>query len=121
MFEFIKQLFKKSEVKEDTSAPILVHADIGETIVVKEVKLTPAAKPKATKPKTKAKPSATKPIDVVTPVVAEVKPVKKPAKPKVAKVVEVKEPTKADALTNIVKLVPPVEKKKGRPKKDKTV
>jgi hypothetical protein len=110
MFEFIKKLFKKSEVKEDKSAPILVHADISETIVVKEVKLKAPAKPKATKPKQPAKPKEVKPV-------AEAK----PAKPKAVKVKEVKEPTKVDASSNIVKLVPPVEKKKGRPKKDKTV
>ena len=100
MFEFIKSLFKKTPTTEESKCPFLVHADISESIVIKEVALEDV------KPKTR-KPKVTKLKEV------------KPAKPKVVK--NTNTPTKADALSNIIQLVPPAAKKKGRPKKDKNV
>ena len=107
MFEFIKNLFRKKPVSTDPSGPVLVHADIGESIVIKEVALADV------KPKTRRPKAAT--LKEITPVAVENS--VKEVKPKTPKAKKVKvEPAK------IVQLVPPIPaKKKGRPKKDKTV
>jgi hypothetical protein len=109
MFEFIKSLFKRKPVntKEESKSPVLVHADIGESIVIKEVALADV------KPKTR-KPKATKLTEVTTedvPVVAKgVKPAAK----------KTKKPTVKAEPAKIVQFVQPAPaKKKGRPKKDK--
>jgi|688.fasta_scaffold83022_2 hypothetical protein len=108
MFEFIKSLFKR-KTTEDQSTPVLVHTDINESIVIKEVALA-EVKPKKAKPKV-TKLTEVKPVEA--PVVAKgVKPAtKKPA---------AKKPTEKAEPAKIVQLVQPLPvKKKGRPKKDK--
>jgi hypothetical protein len=110
MFEFIKSLFKRKPANTQSSDPVLIHADIGESVVITEVSLAEVKpkKPKVTKLK------EVEPVKPVTPAVAKgVKAAKpKTPKPKQAKV----EPAK------IVQLVQPLPtKKKGRPKKDTTV
>lgn len=100
MFEFIKSLFRKKEHTSESTCPFLVHAEISDSIVIKEVALTDKPKVRKTKTVTK-KPVATK---------------RSTAKLKI--VPDSKQPTKADS-SNVVQLVPP--KKKGRPKKDKNV
>jgi hypothetical protein len=116
MFEFIKNLFRSKSAKPSTPAgPILVHADIGETIVITEVALA-SVKPKTAKPKT-TKLKEVKPIATVTEIKPAVAKGVKAAKPKTPKPKQAKvEPAK------IVQLVQPLPtKKKGRPKKDTTV
>lgn len=105
MFDFIKRLFKKEE-KVEVESPVLVHAEVNETIVIKEVALAEVAKVKRTpKPKTPKVVVAETEIPVIAKGVKEVK-------PKVPKSKKVKaEPAK------IVQLVQPVSKSKGRPKK----
>jgi len=112
MFEFIKSLFKRkpTNTEVESKCPFLVHTDIGESIVIKEVKLEDVT-PKTRKPKaTQLK--EVKPAEI-TPIAKGVK----PAKPKTSKAKPVKsKPAK------IVQLVQPIPtKKKGRPKKDTTV
>ena len=104
MFEFIKSLFRKKPADAEATCPFLVHADINESIVIKEFALEDV-KPKTRKPKVTT-------LTEVTPIA-----VAKEVKPKTPKAKKVKaEPAK------IVQLVPPIPaKKKGRPKKDKTV
>jgi hypothetical protein len=106
MFDFIKRLFKKEE-KVEVESPVVVHAEVNETIVIKEVALAEVAKVKRTpKPKT---PKVVVVAETEIPVIA--KGVKE-VKPKVPKSKKVKaEPAK------IVQLVQPVSKSKGRPKK----
>jgi hypothetical protein len=109
MFKFIKSLFKRkpTNTEVESKCPFLVHTDIGESIVIKEVKLEDV-KPKTRKPKA----TQLKEVNLVEdPVVAKgVKPAAKKTKPKQVK----SEPAK------IVQLVQPLPtKKKGRPKKDK--
>lgn len=114
MFEFIKSLFKRkpTNTEEESKCPFLVHADISESIVIKEVALADV-KPKTRKPKV-AKLKEVKPAKKVDNVVPLVQPTaakpKKPAKPKR---VEVKE----DFNLSLV-VTPP--KPKGRPKKTST-
>jgi len=110
MFEFIKSLFKRkvTTTEEESKSPVLVHADIGESIVIKEVALADV------KPKTR-KPKVAKLTEVTTeevPVIAKgVKPAKTPS---------TKKPTVKSEPANIVQFVQPAPvKKKGRPKKDK--
>lgn len=103
MFDFIKSLFRKKSADTNAPAgPVLVHADINEIIVIKEVALADV-KPKARK------------LKVAT--LKEVEPIAiaKGVKTKATKSKPVKsEPAK------IVQLVQPIPvKKKGRPKKDK--
>lgn len=108
MFDFIKNLFKRNSVKP-TEPVVVVHADIDETIVIKEVALADV------KPKTR-KPKVTK-LTEVTP--AEVPAVAKGVKPAAKKTTTKKPAVKAEP-SKIVQLVQPVPaKKKGRPKKDK--
>jgi hypothetical protein len=116
MFEFIKSLFRKTPTKPVASTgPVLVHADIGESIVIKEVALA-TTKPKTAKLKT-TKLKEVKPIATVTEIKPAVAKGVKAAKPKTPKPKQAKvEPAK------IVQLVQPLPtKKKGRPKKDTTV
>jgi hypothetical protein len=107
MFEFIKSLFKRKPANTQSSDPVLIHADIGESVVITEVSLAEVKpkKPKVTKLK------EVEPVKPVTPAVAKgVKPAAKKTNPKQVK----SEPAK------IVQLVQPLPtKKKGRPKKDK--
>ena len=106
MFEFIKSLFKRKPANTQSSDPVLVHADIGESIVIKEVALADI-KPKTRKPK-EIKLKEVEPV--VAKGVKEVKP--KTPKSKTVKATPAK----------IVQLVPPIPpKKKGRPKKDKII
>ena len=111
MFEFIKKIFTKKVTNPvDTTSPILVHVDIGESIVVKEVALTDVT-PKSTKRKV-SKLKEVKP--------AEITPIAKGVKPAIAKKTSAKKPKSEPA--KIVQLVQPIPtKKKGRPKKDTTV
>jgi hypothetical protein len=113
MFEFIKQLFKKEE-KVETVTPVVVHAEVGETIVIKEVALAEIegkpAKAKGVKP-AKAKPVVDNVVPLVQPVAEKAVKPKKPAKPKKVKV-EVKEDVKLTVVTS--------PKPKGRPKKTPT-
>lgn len=109
MFEFIKRFFRPKPATTNAET-ILVHTDINEAIVIKEVILADV-KPK--KPK-KTKTKEVTPIQVVTAVAKGVRSTTPKSKPnhKQAKV----EPAK------IVQLVQPLPtKKKGRPKKDTTV
>lgn len=101
MFNFIKNLFKRNNntTEESSTCPFLVHTDISESIVIKEVALVDV-KPKARKSK------ATN-LTEVKPVTALAKPKAKTVKAEPAKIVQLVQPTPA--------------KKKGRPKKDKTV
>ena len=111
MFEFIKRLFKKKPTAEET-CPFLIHADINESIVIKEVALT--NKPK--KPRT-VKTTKLKEVKVVQ----EVKPVKAVK----SKTTTKKEPVKSVKPSNkknkepvkltVVKTPEPA--KKGRTKK----
>ena len=108
MFEFIKSLFKRKPANTQSSDPVLVHADIGESIVIKEVALADI-KPKTRKPK-EIKLKEVKPVEAAANSVKEVK--SKTSKAKTVKA----------APAKIVQLVPPIPpKKKGRPKKDKIV
>jgi hypothetical protein len=117
MFEFIKSLFKR-KTTEDQSTPVLVHTDINESIVIKEVALA-EVKPKKAKPKVttlkEVKPAKEKPVvdnvvPLVQPVVEKAAKPKKPAKPKQVVVIE---------DFNLSLVVPPA-KPKGRPKKTPT-
>lgn len=108
MFEFIKRLFKKKLTAEET-CPFLIHADINESIVIKEV----ALKDKPKKPRT-VKTTKLKEVKVVE----EVKPVKVVK----SKTTTKKEPAKSakTAKKEPVKLtvVKPIEPaKKSRAKK----
>jgi hypothetical protein len=114
MFNFIKRLFKKEEkTKTEVASPVVVHAEVSETIVIKEVALAdvkkkPVAKAKGVKPAVE-KSVIDNVVPLVQPVVEKATKPKKPAKPK--KVV-VKEDIKLAIVT------PP--KPKGRPKKTPT-
>ena len=124
MFGFFKKLFRSKSAKPSTPAgPILVHADIGESIVITEVTLA-SVKPKEVKPK-EVKSSAT--VTEIKPAVATLKEVEpiaiaKGVKPKAPKAKSIKtKPVNAEPA-KIVQLVQPLPtKKKGRPKKDTTV
>lgn len=109
MFKFIKSLFKKKPIESSNSTgPVLVHVDIGESIVITEVVLE-EVKPKIRKPKTPAlrevKPIIDNVVPLVQPKIEKVTKPKKPAKPKKVVVVE-----------ETISLVPPANPK-GRPKK----
>lgn len=108
MFEFIKNLFRKTPTEPaESKCPFLSHVDINESIVITEVELAEV------KPKT-SKPRATK-LKEVKPATEPVAKGVKPAKPKTPKA----KPTKTESA-KIVQLVQPIPpKKKGRPKKDK--
>lgn len=108
MFEFIKSLFKRKVTKTE-EGPVLVHADIGESIVIKEVALADV------KPKTR-KLKVTK-LTEVNPV--EVPPVAKGVKPAAKKTTTKKPVTKAEPAKIVQFVQPTPAKKKGRPKKDK--
>ena len=123
MFEFIKNLFRKKDTSDNPASrcPFLVHADISESIVIKEVALE-EVKPKPRKPKAPklkevkpavakgVKPAKEKPVDnIVTLVQPNVETPAKPKKPAKPKRVVIEE---------TFSILPP--KPKGRPKKDKT-
>ena len=119
MFDFIKRLFKKEEKVVPAASPVVVHAEVEETIVIKEVALAEVKK-KPAKSKVVAKgvkPAKEKPVvDNVVPLVqpkaeTPAKP-KKPAKPKRVVI---------DESFSLVPPATPKPKPKGRPKKDKTV